>query len=413
MRTLDSHQIRMIDFLKSRDGNGLLFCDAGTQKTYATLAFIKSQNYKRILILCPKTAKKNWSNEIALAGLDPARFQIENYEVLLTKRGAKLLTPWDCIVADEAHRVSHWTAKSTKRFHKLTAAHRIALSGTPWKNKIWEAHSIMHWIEPRCLGANWWEFRSRFCITNPRIPGQIIGVRNEELIQAVIGRLSLRVYRDEPEVKAAMKLPELVTREYRFPLTAAEAKNVKEIKDDALLTVNSGEKLLMSNVLVALTRTRQAIDDPQILGLPPYGSKEQTLARLLDDNRPTIVYSPFASAMTRFARNYGGGLISGDRSEDERNSAIDAFQSGKSKLLFITAAGGEAINLTAADRVIFYSLPYTWADVDQVTARAHRRGRIDTVERIFLIANGSADERLLALVRAKKKLTAANLIEVL
>lgn len=413
MRKLDPHQVRMVEFLRACNGNALIFADAGTAKSYAALTHCRNAGYKSILIFCPKTAKANWANEIRLADCDPSIYTIENYEALLAERGASLLKPWDCIIADECHRVSHWTSKQTKRFHKLRAAHRIALSGTPWKNKIWEAHSIMHWIEPGCLGRDWWEFRSRFLVMNPRVPGMILSARDEPTIQAVIDRLSIRVSRDEPEVKSAMNLPDLHSREERFDLTDDERRAVKEIRDDALLTLQTGEKLIMANVLVALTRTRQAIDDPQALGLSVMGTKELTLFSLLVDKRPTIIYSPFATTMERLAKRYNGYMISGSRSESERNCAIAAFQEGKTNLLFITAAGGEAINLTRADRVIFYSLPYSWADIDQVTSRAHRRGRVGDVERVFLIANGSADEKLLKLVEKKKKLTTKDLISLL
>jgi len=401
----------MTAFLRERGGNVLIWADAGTQKTMAAIVHCTEANYKTVLILCPKTAKKNWENELQLAGADAARFTIENYEALISARATTLLKPWDCIIADECQLISHWKNKTTKRFHKLPAAHRIALSGTPWKNSIWEAHSCLHWIEPGCLGKTWWEFRTRFLIFNPYIPGAITGVRDEWRIQKVIDRLSIRIRRDEPAVKAAMGLPDLVSREHRFALSVAEERALAEIRRDALLTLRSGEKLMTANVLAALTRTRQVVDCPSVLGIAESGTKEAELAKLLEDPARTIIFSPFAKAMEILAARHGGLLLTGKQDEAERNETIRAFQQGENKLLFITQAGGTAINLTLADRVIFYSLPYSWADVDQVTARAHRRGRSGSVERVFLLATGSADDKLYALVRKKKKLTMKDMVD--
>ena len=368
---LYSYQLKALEWLEQKK-SGLLFMDAGTGKSFVVLTYCKRSNFKSILIFCPKTAKKNWVNEIKKSGCDENYFTIETYTSLLTKQASRLLKEWDCIIADECQRVSHWSSKTTKRFHKLSARNRVALSGTPWKNKIWEAHSVLHWIQPQCLGKNWWDFRTRFLIFSPYIQGQIIGVRDEQVIKKVIDCLSYRVFRDQEDVQDSIHLPKLITTEKRFDLKNFELNNLYEIKNDALLTIQENKKLMMSNILVSLTRMRQCVDDPISIELDRVGTKEHVLCTILKDKKSTLIYSPFSSTMKRLACKYGGLLLTGENSEDERNNAIKIFQQGINDTLFITSAGGEAINLTKADRVIFYALPYTWADVDQVTSRAHR-----------------------------------------
>ena len=234
-----------------------------------------------------------------------------------------------------------------------------------------------------------------------------------QVIKKVIDCLSYRVFRDQEDVQDSIHLPKLITTEKRFDLKNFELNNLYEIKNDALLTIQENKKLMMSNILVSLTRMRQCVDDPISIELDRVGTKEHVLCTILKDKKSTLIYSPFSSTMKRLACKYGGLLLTGENSEDERNNAIKIFQQGINDTLFITSAGGEAINLTKADRVIFYALPYTWADVDQVTSRAHRNGRKNDVERIFLIANGSADEKLLKIIQQKKKLTMNDYVDIL
>ena len=79
-----------------------------------------------------------------------------------------------------------------------------------------------------------------------------------------------------------------------------------------------------------------------------------------------------------------------------RQSAIDAFQSDDDCFVFLltTRAGGQGINLTAADVVIIYDSDWNPQGDLQGQARAHRIGQTREVTVYRLVTNGTYEQRL-------------------
>jgi SNF2 family DNA or RNA helicase len=100
------------------------------------------------------------------------------------------------------------------------------------------------------------------------------------------------------------------------------------------------------------------------------------LSTELEDD-PVIVYSPFSTSIWHLATalsDYKPAIITGSIKQADRNQARNDFQDGKTNLILITDAGGEALNLQRARHVIFYSLPWTVGQYIQVVGRARRFG---------------------------------------
>jgi SNF2 family DNA or RNA helicase len=69
------------------------------------------------------------------------------------------------------------------------------------------------------------------------------------------------------------------------------------------------------------------------------------------------------------------GLITGAQDADQRQQAIDDFQSGKTKwILFTAQAGGVGVTLTTARRLIMLQRPWSLVDYKQALDRVHRIG---------------------------------------
>jgi len=65
-------------------------------------------------------------------------------------------------------------------------------------------------------------------------------------------------------------------------------------------------------------------------------------------------------------------------------------------------AGGTGLNLTGADMVVHFDPWWNPAVEDQATDRAHRIGQKRTVYVVKMIAEGSVEERVLALQQKKQ-----------
>jgi len=69
------------------------------------------------------------------------------------------------------------------------------------------------------------------------------------------------------------------------------------------------------------------------------------------------------------------GMITGDYSNAVRQSAIDKFQAGETKVILYTAqAGGVGVTLTAASVLLRAEIPYSLIDYIQANDRVHRIG---------------------------------------
>jgi SNF2 family DNA or RNA helicase len=98
------------------------------------------------------------------------------------------------------------------------------------------------------------------------------------------------------------------------------------------------------------------------------------------------------------------GLITGAQSEDERQRAIDDFQSGRIKwILFTAQAGGVGVTLTAARRLIMLQRPWSLVDHRQALDRVHRIGSEihDSIVITDYVTEGTVEERVLQVLETK------------
>jgi superfamily II DNA/RNA helicase len=113
-------------------------------------------------------------------------------------------------------------------------------------------------------------------------------------------------------------------------------------------------------------------------------SKESALVDLLSeefDGEKVIIYTRFASHIPRLQailtkEGIKSVSISGSQNDKERKKAQDQFQdlSSKVKVIIITDAGSEAINLQAASAMILFDSPWSWGRYVQLLGRMIRIG---------------------------------------
>jgi SNF2 family DNA or RNA helicase len=98
------------------------------------------------------------------------------------------------------------------------------------------------------------------------------------------------------------------------------------------------------------------------------------------------------------------GLITGAQNEDERQKAIDDFQSGRIKwILFTAQAGGVGVTLTAARRLIMLQRPWSLVDYKQALDRVHRIGSEihDSIVITDYVTEGTIEERVIQVLETK------------
>ena len=133
----------------------------------------------------------------------------------------------------------------------------------------------------------------------------------------------------------------------------------------------------------------------------------EMLDEAMDGGHRVLVFSQFVTMLTILrneleARNIPYCYLDG--STKDRLGECRKFNTDESIPVFLISlhAGGTGLNLTGADMVVHFDPWWNPAVEDQATDRAHRIGQKRTVYVVKMIAEGSVEERVLALQQKKQ-----------
>lgn len=300
------------------------------------------------------------------------------------------------VVADEIHRSKDPKSKQTRALWAATgnANIRFALTGTPIANDVVDLWSILHWLSPEDWPSKtkWIDF---YIDTMMNAFGgmMVLGVkphRQEDFYKAL-----------NPRMRRMLKksvlpwLPEVMNERRDVEMSAKQKKAYEQMRDHMIAELEEGEVLSAPSVLTQTTRLLQFANSfAELVVDEKTGEPHAVLSepsckvdQLMDDIKngdfgedsvavcavSRQLIEILSAAMTKAGIPHG--LITGAQDEDQRQWAIEDFQSGKIKwILFTAQAGGVGVTLTAARRLIMLQRPWSLVDYKQALDRVHRIG---------------------------------------
>jgi superfamily II DNA or RNA helicase len=410
--------------------------DMGLGKTVQAIAVIarlaeRGQLADGALVVAPAALLTNWERELArfAPSLSAARYHGPGRnlgapaQVLVTtydtaSRDAQRLSAkgFSLLICDEAQLMKNAEAKRSRGVKSIKAARRLALSGTPVENRLEDLRSIFDFVLPGYLGgAN--EFRRTW---RERIELDRDREAAEKLRRITSPFLLRRLKTDRDIVP---DLPDKIVSNEYASLMPDQAALYESVARAALAEAEVAEPGFerASIVLKLLTALKQVCDHPRV-----YDKESpceaglsgkclllvELLREMLDRREKVLVFSQYVEALelleTIIAGELGEAclLYHGGMSKKARDAAVDSFQNdGAARVMLVSLkAGGLGLNLTAASRVIHYDLWYNPAVEDQATDRAFRIGQTKDVFVHRLIVAGSFEERIDAMIKAKREL---------
>jgi hypothetical protein len=313
------------------------------------------------------------------------------------------------VVFDEAaifksERTKTWQVCSELSF---MAKRCYGLTATLLKNNLIEGFAIYKCIYPGVFTTKT-KFLDLFCHTKmqPVRGGRkipiITGYKNLELFRMRIDPF----YLGRPKHEISDELPKLITKEVKVTLTKAENLKYEEALTGVLCLGDGEVKEYEDNVrLTALIYCQQTVDSLSLLKyeegdiiedlhileeneVKSTGSKEQAMLDLITgefDGEKVIVYCRFASLIPRLQElckkekvksTAITGKVVDTKKNPARTNAMKKFQDPNSdvRVIFISDAGSESINLQAAAAMIFYNAPWSWGNYVQLLGRPIRIG---------------------------------------
>ncbi len=437
LRPYQQQGLNWLQFLRRHHLHGILADDMGLGKTLQTLAHIQvEKDAGRLthpaLIIAPVSLMGNWQREIArfcpqlrslvVHGKDrhavadtmsQSDIVIAPYSLLQRDRERWLDAQWHIVVLDEAQNIKNASTHAAQVAGQLQTRHRLCLSGTPMENHLGEMWSLFHFLMPGFLGS-----QKRFA-TLFRTPVEKQG--DAERMSQLRARVTPFMLRRTKAVVAA-ELPPKVETVLRVELSGKQADLYETIR---LGMAKSVREALMAKglakshitILDALLKLRQVCCDPQLVPLAAAKQVKtsakleqlmEMLPEMLTEGRRVLLFSQFTSMLTLIeaelaARNLNWVKLTGQ--SQKRDALIDQFTSGRVPLFLISLkAGGVGLNLPQADTVIHYDPWWNPAVENQATDRAHRIGQTQSVWVVKLVAQGTIEERILALQERKAAL---------
>jgi SNF2 family DNA or RNA helicase len=317
------------------------------------------------------------------------------------------------VVLDEAQNIKNANTHAAQVASELNTRHRLCLSGTPMENHLGELWSLFHFLMPGFLGS-----QKRF---NELFRNPIEKQGMPEVLQQLRARVTPFMLR-RTKALVAHELPPKIETVMRVELSGKQADLYEAIRLGMEKTVREaldtkGLAKSQITILDALLKLRQVCCDPRLLKLAA-AKKVTTSAKLdqlmemltemLSEGRRILLFSQFTTMLSLIEdelkkRNFGWVKLTGQ--SQNRDQIISRFTSGEVPLFLISLkAGGVGLNLPQADTVIHFDPWWNPAVEAQATDRAHRIGQTQSVWVVKLVAQGTIEERILALQDRKAAL---------
>lgn len=301
--------------------------------------------------------------------------------------------------------------QAAKGVKKITAAFKLALTGTPIENRLSELWSIFDYLMPGFL-YTYQHFREEIEI--PIIANQ--DENKMERLQRMIRPFILRrlkgdVLKDLPE-----KLEENVFAKLegeQLSLYDAHVQQMKQMLDKKSDAEFKSSKI---QILAELMKLRQLCCDPALVFADYKGESAKTdmcmelIENAVNGGHKVLLFSQFTTMLDHLAdRLKKSGIeyymLTGAVNKEKRMQMVESFNKDEVPVFCISLkAGGTGLNLTAADIVIHYDPWWNVAVQNQATDRAHRIGQKNVVTVYKLVSQGTIEEKIIAIQEKKKQL---------
>lgn len=431
------HQRADIDLLHELKPTGVLNAsEAGTGKTAVAINFADYIGAKRRMAIVPNSAKEQWADEIVrwsrkrpvIRILDgSAKHQIHqiktlkkgwvvgHWESLVHAREGWLDDEWDFAMVDEIQFMQNRRAQRTETLYKIKADYRMALGAHPYANGVHELFPVLRFLYPELYTSFWRWAHMHIDIEEGVFGGLDLRTpKRPKLLKWEIAPFTIRrrwkdVFKNLPpitRVQCTAHLTKKGDREYKRLRT----------KFFAEMEAHRGEKKILAipSVLARITRMRQYLVDPAILGASEKSVKYPIVYELIKEleGRPPAIFTMWRQSAVRlkkFLEQKGLkiGIVVGGMGRKINRVKKKFLRGVYDAVIIMIKVGGTSLNFGKYGTIIYLDHPWNQRDVEQTEGRVRRpeegTGKLVPCTSYHIIVADSYEERMLVTRTDKHK----------
>ncbi|MBI9103522.1 MAG: DEAD/DEAH box helicase [Spirochaetales bacterium] len=430
LREYQKYGFVWMDYLHSNKLGGCLADDMGLGKTIQAIALLNKiypEEGQPSLIIMPTTLLDNWKREIEKfsPGLSFYVYHGLKRDFPLACRHSVILTTYGtvrndirtlkdysfhAVILDESQKIKNISSGISKAVMLLSAECRLALSGTPIENNLFELYALFRFLNPSMFGSLE-NFSKKFAA-----PVQKENDKNamrelrKKIYPFILRRTKKAVLKELPD-----KIEQVLYTEMDRELTLYY-EDRRRMYYDAIRNKIGSEGLNKSKffILQALSELRQiaSIPERQTDGQMTSPKLDLLIDQLIDTSgsgHKSLVFVNYLDAISLIGERLeqeGIEFLTMSGSTRNRGDLVNEFQNNEHIKVFIITlkTGGVGLNLTAADYVFIFDPWWNQAAENQAVDRTHRIGQKNTVFSYKLITSGTIEEKILQLQEKKREL---------
>lgn len=321
------------------------------------------------------------------------------------------------IIIDEVHKNMSPTSLQGKQILRIkdkthSRCTWVSLTGTPIVNKPTDVFLPMRLIDAHNF-TSYYKWCQYFCVYGGYGGHEVIAYRNIPRLKFMLQQNMIRRRKED-----VLNLPDKIHMDVYVENTKYQSRLAEEVTMD--LIAHAEEIANDLNPMVRFLRLRQVNGSPELVDhylrvdntYLKYNAKLVKLLELLEEiherGEKTVIFSnwvePLRTLFKFLSSKYKVCCFTGTMSEAERQKHKRVFMNNPEYTVMIGTIGalGTTHTLTAANNIIFYDEPWTYADKLQAEDRCHRISAKKSVNVYTLISKDTIDERVHDIVYSKK-----------
>jgi len=383
------------------------------------------------LVVAPTSLLHNWQNELKKFAPDlkvyiyagtkrikPKKIEtlFNAYNVIITSYGMVrsdieylIHYPFHYLVLDESQYIKNPDSIIYHAIKKLSADHKLTLTGTPIENSLSDLWAQFNFINPGLLG-NLSSFKNQYI--------NKIKEKNKQAEESLLRLIQPFLLRRTKE-EVTPELPPLSQEIVYCDMTEEQEKVYVAEKNSIRNQLLENKELFVKNNLVALKslmRLRLLSNHPA-LTYPEYAGDSGKFDQIIlyfetikESGHKVLIFSSFVKYLKLLAKSFDEkgwkyAMLIGQTSDREREINRFIEENEVNAFLISLKAGGTGLNLTVADYVFIIDPWWNPAAEMQALSRAHRIGQDKKVMVYRFISNDSIEEKILLLQNEKSQLS--------